>query len=61
MNARPSVGSPHTTRKGVYLVGFCYSFLNHFTKKRIRSRNGRPFPIWKKLDHPPLVQLSLLE
>lgn len=39
-----------TKRSGDYVVvGFCWSFVHAKTGKRIFSRNGRPFPIKKRL------------
>jgi hypothetical protein len=37
-------------RQGDYeIVGFCWSFIHPKTRKRVYPRNGRPFPIKRRV------------
>lgn len=53
-------GTPHPTRVGVYFVGFRKSFYHKQAKHRVYPKHGTCFPIWKKLDVPPPLQLTLV-
>lgn len=55
-----SIGDAHPTRVGYYLVGFRRYFQHPVTKKIVYPKNGKVFPIWRKLSQPPQVQLSLI-
>ena len=48
-------------RPGYYLMGFSRYVRHSRSSRVIRPKTARAFPLWRKLDHPPCKQLSLLD
>ena len=56
-----NIGDPHPSRIGYYFFGFRTRIKNWRSKQVVRPQQGKAFPLWLKLDHPPLRQLSLFD
>jgi|GEM_PF-4913444 hypothetical protein len=56
-----TIGSEDPNRPGYYLMGFSRSVRHSRSSRVIRPKTARAFPLWRKLDHPPCKQLSLLD
>ena len=55
-----SIGDEHPTHPGYFLVGFAKHFRHPVTKKTVYPKKGNSFPIWRRLNRPPQIQLTLL-
>ncbi len=56
-----SIGAPHPTRPGYFLVGFAACVRHHQNRRYMTPQKAQAFPLWRKLDKPPHEQLSLLD
>jgi len=56
-----TIGSEDPNRPGYYLMGFSRYVRHSRSRRVIRPKTARAFPLWRKLDHPPCKQLSLLD
>ena len=53
MNIPKNAGAEKFTRPGYYLAGFAKAFRHWKTKKLVVAKDGKVFPIWKKIEGSP--------